>query len=172
MELSANLLAMLNANIFDMRIEDFQELKRFYSCENKSFMKIMDKAIGEFKKKEDIEKILFLLLYLKDEIKDISPFLSNNINRIFSLMIKNNYFKQIAQYSDILEACANIKVLELLNEFTKSRNMGKFLTNVEIYKLKKLVFDLSNKYKKDDVAYQIEIALENQDSEWLENIEK
>lgn len=172
MELSTKMLSMLYGTTFDLKIEDFQELKRFYSCENKNFVKVMDKVFGEYKKKEDIEKFLFLLLYLKDEIKDISPFLSGNINRLFVLMIKNNYFKQIAQYSDILESCANIKVLELLNDFTKSRNMGKFLTNVEIYKLKKLVFDLSNKYKKDEIAYQIEVALEKNDSEWLENIEK
>lgn len=106
------------------------------------------------------------------EVKDISPFVSSNINKVFIMMIKNNYYKQIAEYCDILDACANIKVLDLLNSFTKGQKMGKFLTNVEIYKLKKLVFDLSKKYKKDDIAYQIAIELEKEDNEWLENIEK
>ncbi len=172
MELSSRLLNELSQNVMNLTIEDFQEMKHYYSTENKNFIKLIDRIVGEYKKKENIPEFLYLMEFLHSEIKDISPFISNNINKVFVLMIKNNHYKQIAQYCDVLDVCANIKVLDLLNVFTRGQKMGKFLTNVEIYKLKKLVFDLSNKYKRNDIAYQIEIDLEKQDSEWLENIEK
>ncbi len=172
MELSPKLLNLLSGSIFEVSPEDFKELKHYFNTENKSFIKLVDRIISEYKKKEDIDKFLYLLGYMHAEVKDISPFVSSNINKVFIMMIKNNYYKQIAEYCDILDACANIKVLDLLNSFTKGQKMGKFLTNVEIYKLKKLVFDLSKKYKKDDIAYQIAIELEKEDNEWLENIEK
>jgi hypothetical protein len=172
MELSSRLLNQISQNVLALTPEDFQEVKHYYTIENKNFIKLMDSVISEYKKKENIQEFLFLMEYLHSEIKDISPFITNSINKVFILMIKNNCYKQIARYCDVLEVCANIKVLDLLNVFTKSQRMGKFLTNVEIYKFKKLVFDLSKKYNKSDIAYQIEVELEGQDTEWLENIEK
>lgn len=172
MELSEKLSGLLSGNIFELKSEDFKELKHYFITENKSFIKLVDTIFNDYKKREDVDKFLYFLMLMHPEVKDISPFVSFNINKVFVMMIKNNYYKQIAEFCDILEACANIKVLDLLNAFTKSQKMGKFLTNVEIYKLKKLVFDLSKKYKKDDIAYQIEVELEKVDNEWIESVEK
>jgi hypothetical protein len=172
MKISKEVAEKLENNIFCMRAEDFQELKRHYHLDNKNFVNLINNYLSIIKKKEDIEGFSFLFENLKNEIVDVSPFLASNINKIFIIMIKNKYYKQIAQYSFLLESCANIKVLELLNEFVKNKGIGKFLTSVEVYRIKKLVFELSNKFKKNDVAYKIQLELEKEDLKWLDDIEK
>ncbi|GEM_PF-2803208 len=172
MQLSSRILTLLYGDIFALTADDVIELRHYFAMENKGFIKLMDNIIAGYKKKEDIENFLCLLEYLHNEINEISPFISGNINKLFIMLIKNNYYKQIAQYSDIFESSGNIKVLELLNNFVSSQKMGKFLSNMEIYKIKKLVLELSTKYKKDDIVYQIAVELEKSDSEWLDSIDK
>jgi hypothetical protein len=158
-------------SLFEMKLDDFQVPKHYFKTDNKGFVNYSNRYLSNFiKKKEDIDKFLFLFNHLKNELIDISPFLSSNINRIFGLMIKNNYFKQVAEYSYLLESCANIKTLELLDEFILSKNMIKFLSNVEIYKIKKLVFDLSNKFKRSDIAIKIQVELEKEDLNWIDTL--
>jgi hypothetical protein len=161
----------VSSNIIELKPGDLQELKNRFISDNKGFIKRIDDILIEFKKKEDIDNFLILLNFMHDELKEISPFVSGNINKVFIIMLKNNKYKQIAQNCDILESCANIRVLDILIAFTASQKMGKFLTNVEIYKIKKLVLDLSNKYKKDDIVYQIDVDLEKPDKEWLDGID-
>ncbi|MGA2143297.1 MAG: hypothetical protein ABSG94_12905 [Brevinematales bacterium] len=171
MELSSRLQSILSGTI-ELGPEDLKELKKYFIMDNKGFIKLIDSILGEYKKKDDIENFLYLLNFMHNEFKEISPFVSGNINKVFIIMLKNNNYKQIAQNCDILESCANVRVLELLQAFTAGQKMGKFLTNVEIYKIKKLVLDLSKKYKKDDIVYQIDVDLEKPDNEWLDSIEK
>jgi hypothetical protein len=172
MQLSSRILTLLYGDIFALTADDVIELRHYFTMENKDFIKLIDNIIAGYKKKEDIENFLCLLEYLHYEINEISPFISGNINKLFIMMIKNNYYKQIALYCDIFESSGNIKVLELLNNFVNSQKMGKFLSNMEIYKIKKLVLELSTKYKKDDIVYQIAVELEKSDSEWLDSIDK
>ena len=172
MKISKEVSEKLENNVFSLKTDDFQELKRFYCMDNKEFVNLINNFLIMVKKKEDIESFSFLFDNLKNEIVDISPFLASNINKIFLIMIKNKYYKQIAQYSFLLERCANIRVLDMLNEFIKNKGIGKFLTTVEVYKIKKLVFELSGKFKKNDVAYKIQLELEKEDLKWLDDIEK
>lgn len=171
MKISNEIEKKTDNDLFDLKAEDFQELKKFYHQDNKNFVHFLNKNLLKIKNKEDIEKFSYIFDNLKNEIVDVSPFLSANINRIFGIMIKNNFYKQIAEYSFLLGNCANIKTLELLNEFIKSKNINKYLSTVEIYKIKKLVFDLSNKYKRNDIVYKIDLELEKEDIKWLDNIE-
>lgn len=171
MDLNPDIRHKFENQIFEMKIDEFQAYKHFFKADNKGFVNYMNHYMsGNIKKKEDIDKFLYLFENLKNEIMDVSPFLSVNINRIFGLMIRNNYFKQVAEYSYLLESCANIKSLDLLNECIVSKNMVKFLTNVEIYRIKKLVFELSNKYKRNDIAYKIQVDLEKEDLNWVDMI--
>jgi hypothetical protein len=172
MKISSEIMQKIEINVFDMMADDFQELKRFYHHDKKSFVKLVDDYIIKIKKKEDIDRFLYFFEGLKNEIAEVAPFLVNNINKIFVLLIKNNYYKQIAEYSFILDNCANVKVLQLLDDFVRGKNAFKLLTSMEIYKIKKLIFTLSNKFKRDDIAYKIQVELENTDMNWLDHIEK
>lgn len=172
MKLSEEILFKTENNLLNLTIEDFLELKRYYNQDNKDFVKIIDHSFSKIKKREDLEIFLYVFEHLKAEIIDVSPFLAANINKIFVLLIKNNYYKQIAEYSFLLENCANIKILQLLNDFIKEKSTAKFLSTMEIYKIKKLVFDLSNKFKKNDIVYKIQVELENEDLNWLDNIDQ
>jgi len=172
MNLSPEVMKKIEGNIQELDISDFQELKRFYIHNNKGFIQMINRMVSKYNQKEDIDSFLYLLDYLSVEIEDVAPFLSKAINKIFILMIKNNYYKQIAQYSNILGACANIKVLELLNNFVKGKQASKFLTSVETYKIKKLVYELLSKYKKEDIAHKILLEPEKEDLNWIEQIEK
>lgn len=171
MDITPDIKYKFENQIFEMKIDEFQTYKHFFKNDNKGFVNYMNHYLStSIKKKEDLDKFLYLIENLKNELMDVSPFLSININRIFALMIRNNYFKQVAEYSYLLECCANIKTLDLLNECVMSKNMVKFLSNVEIYRIKKLVFELSNKYKRNDIAYKIQVDLEKEDLNWVDTI--
>lgn len=172
MELSPELMRKIDSNILELDMSDFQELKRFYMHNNKAFIQLINKIISKYNKREDLDGFLHLVDYLSVEIEDIAPFLSKAINKIFILMLKNNYYKQIAQYSNIVGACASIRVLELLNNFVKGKAANKFLTSVETYKIKKLVYELLTKYKNEDVAHRIQLELEKEDLGWVEQRER
>lgn len=172
MKLTEDLEIRIENDIMNLQNSDFHELKKLFHIDNKGFVTFVNKYLSRLKKKEDIDKFCFFFNGLKNEILDVSPFLSININKIFVIMIKNNFYKQVAEYSFLLENCANIKTLQLLDEFIKNKIVSKYLTTVEIYRIKKLVFELSNKFKKNDIAYKIQLELENEDLHWLDDIDK
>ena len=171
MKLTTEIETKAEDSLLEFTMDDFLELKRFYNQDNKNFVKFIDRCLSSVRKKEDLEGFLYFFENIKTEIIDVSPFLAANINKIVVLLIKNNYYKQIAEYSFLLENCANIKILQMLNDFIKGKSASKFLTTMEQYKIKKLVFDLTNKFKNNDVVYKIDVELENEDLNWMDNIE-
>ena len=150
---------------------DFEALRAEYALDRNRFTESMERILGQTKKKDDIEEILELFTALKREIADIAPFLTQVINPVFTLMIKNHYYKQIAEQSALLELCANITVYKLLEDLTAQKNTLRFLTTFEVYQIRKMVMALARKFQQDDVAYRLELELEKEDLNWRDTVD-
>ena len=52
----------------------------------------------------------------------------------------------------------------------KIPQIQKFETSLEFYTIKKLVYDLSGKFKRNDIAMQIKLEIENADLNWIDHL--
>jgi hypothetical protein len=170
MKVAQAIVSKMENRFSEMTLEEIQEVKSVYQQDNKFFIRWMEELLSKIKKKEDIEKFIFYISQLKSEFLEIAPFLSRQLNRIFVLMLKNNSYRAVAESVSLLESCANVRILEILDEFTKNKSALKFLSSVEIYKLKKITYQLAQKFEKTDIAYQIQLELENEDLKWIDHL--
>lgn len=154
-----------------MKEFDIDGLRADYARDKKVFSETVEKYFQQVRKKEDVEPVLEFISALKCEIGEIAPFLSSSINPVFTLMIRNHYYKQIAEHADLFETCANITVYRLLEDLVGRKEPFRFLTQVEVYRLKKLALFLAKKFRKNDVAYRLELELEKEDLEWRDSVE-
>lgn len=172
MEISEETIQKMHRNPTEMSQQDFLELKKMFQVQNKRFIDLLKKILAEIKNKEQLPAFFFLMEHLKDEMTDISPFLSHHLNRLFRMMLDFRYYKKIAGLDFLLLQCGNLTTLRLLKQLIVARDIEKFITGLEIYKLKKVIFELSGKFdKKDEITYKIQMEIAAEDTRWLENME-
>lgn len=150
---------------------DIEALRGEFALDKNKFTETVENILLQVRKKEDIESVLELFTGLKNEIGDISPFLSSAINPVLTLMIKNHYYKQISEHAGLFELCANITVYRLLEDLINQKNHIRFLTTFEVYRIKKMLVFLAKKFQKDDVAYRLELELEKEDLNWRDTVD-
>jgi hypothetical protein len=153
--------------------DDYRVLHDYYRNENRGFRKLMKKTLSKVRSRQDLPILTILYQNLTEEITDISPFLTHDFNRIFRSMMDWGFYKGIAEMDTLVAACGNPQLLENLKEFISSRtDMLKFLNNLEIYKLKKLIHDLSVKFNnRDDITIKLEMELSQEDMDWIDHLE-
>ena len=132
----------------ELNQDEIKEIKKIYQYHAKKFIQIINNINSKIKSISETKQFFFLLDTFKDEIVDVSPFLSKFINRIFNIIYKNNQYKTIAQYSYILEYCGNVKMIDILNDIIKNKSINKFLDTMEIYKIKKIFLFMTHYFGK------------------------
>ena len=155
----------------ELNQDEIKEIKKIYQYHAKKFIQIINNINSKIKSISETKQFFFLLDTFKDEIVDVSPFLSKFINRIFNIIYKNNQYKTIAQYSYILEYCGNVKMIDILNDIIKNKSINKFLDTMEIYKIKKTIHELTNRFNKKDITIEIETNIDNPDLQWIDRID-
>ena len=88
-------------------------------------------------------------------------------------MMDWGFYKGLADMDSLVAACGNPQLLELLKEFITVRaDVFKFLNNLEIYKIKKLIHDLSVKFNnRDDIVVKLEMEISQEDMDWIDHLE-
>ncbi len=157
--------------LFSLREKDFQDLKDWAARDPKAFTLWIEALFRTIKKKEDLDKLFFLYPALKSELIEISPLVAEPLNAMILLMIRNHFYKQLVTHRELLSACANPVSFRMLSDLVGQKQTLKFLEPVEIYQLKKLVLELSEKYKAEDVAISIRLELEKEDLTWRDRAE-
>jgi len=151
------------------------EIKQIFKLDKMSFISIINdfvlKIIKQQDKKENLDKFCEVFNNLYNEVLEISNFLNKKINKIFVLLIKNKYYKSICNFNEIMINCGNKKLIDLLEILINSKNEIKFLSNIEIYQIKKTIFFLKQKYNKNNsVVYSLKFDVEQEDINWIEEI--
>jgi len=155
----------------DLSLEKIEELKNIFKKDSRLFIQNINKNLSFIKAKEDIEDFCLFVENLKEEIEDVSPFLSEQINRIFCLMIKKHFYKEVANYISLIEKCVNFETITLLKAMITNKNIEKFITTLDIYRIKKLIFEVSKKKKNtENIFLKIKLEPEQPILEWLDII--
>ncbi|OHD54976.1 MAG: hypothetical protein A2014_00150 [Spirochaetes bacterium GWF1_49_6] len=153
--------------------DDFRAIHDYYRAENRGFRRLMKKTLQRVRSRQDLPILNHLYQNLTEEINDISPFLAHDFNKIFRSMMDWGFYKGLADMDSLVAACGNPQLLELLKEFITVRaDVFKFLNNLEIYKIKKLIHDLSVKFNnRDDIVVKLEMELSQEDMDWIDHLE-
>lgn len=153
------------------REEFLVSLKGLFEKDRVRFTDLVERELSGVRKKSDLDGVLELLSVLKREIPEIAPLIAPSIHPVLVMLIKNHYYREIAEHAGIFEACANISIFRQLEELV-SRGKGiRFLTPVENYRIKKLALNLAEKFRADDVVYRLELELQKEDLEWRDDVE-
>ena len=173
MALNLGLQQKLKRKTTDWDESDTEEIRSLYKSGNKEFIELMNSIFTQIKAKKDVDYFIYIFTHLSEEIVDVSPFLAANINRILKMMMDYGYYKKIAEYDKLIIECGNMTFLTLMKEYlTTRRDLDKYLSSLEIYKIKKTIFVLSEKYnQKDEITYKIQMELASIDMEWRDNID-
>lgn len=158
-------------DLFAKTAGEIEDLRADFSRDKKKFTEAVETIFLKARKKEDVEKVLELVSLLRNEIGEIAPFLSAAINPFLTLMIRNHYYKQVSEHTGLFESCANISVYRLLEDLIGRKEPFRFLTTLEVFRIKKLALFLAKKFHKADVAYRLELELEKEDLEWRDSVD-
>ncbi|OHD53918.1 MAG: hypothetical protein A2Y33_00725 [Spirochaetes bacterium GWF1_51_8] len=164
------LIEKIERRPLELNDEDFRALRDLYRNENGAFRRIMKRAVGRIRGKNDLPVVGHLYRNLTDELIDISPFLSQEFNRLFRSVIDWGIFKSLAELDALIAACGNPQLLAILKEQVIVRtDLYKYINNLEIYKIKKTVHDLAVKFNKmDDIVVKLEMELSAEDMNWMD----
>ncbi len=150
-----------------LNVEDFFNLKSLYKKDSKDFIEKVKEYLKIINKERDIKNFSFFVENLFEEILDISPFISEYLNNMFILIIKKNYYSELVKLIPIMEKCVNHDTLQVIEEMLKKPNIVKFIQNVDIYKLKRIIFETSKvKKNKDNIFIKSTLEIELPELEW------
>lgn len=166
-------LEKVEKRTLELNEDDFIILHDYYRNENRGFRKLMKKTLQRVRSRQDLPILLLLYQNLTEEMNDISPFLTHDFNKIFRSMMDWGFYKGLAEMDSLIASCGNPQLLELLKEFITTRtDIFKILNNLEIYKIKKLIHDLSVKFNnRDDIVVKLEMELSQEDMDWIDHLE-
>lgn len=142
-------------------LEEIASLRSLFKKDTRIFIKKIASYISSVKKKEDMEVFYSLAENLGEEIKDISPFISSELNRIFCMMVKFHFYKEVANFISIISSCINIKTVEVISKMISEPGLEKYITSLDVYKIKRLIFDVyqkREKFKNIVLEFNFEVA--------------
>jgi hypothetical protein len=169
---SSLILKNLINSSYILNTSDYDNLKDLYKSDTPQFIAIIRKFSQSINEKDEILKFSRLFDNLEEEITDISPFIAKELNKLFIIAIENNLFNPLAKYSVLIENCGNPRFLDELKRLITRPDLDKFLSTLEVYKLKKAIYELSVKFnKKDRLVYRIEAEIADTDDVWVEDID-
>lgn len=171
MALPPELIAKLESSSSELTQNEIELVKKTAKTNNAYFVETIDSVLCLVKKKEDVDGFITLMELFHKEILSVTHFLTGNINRITLLLLKNHFYNQIVLLIPFLEICGNIKTLESLADKISDLKISKYLTSMEIYQIRKLVFEMSRKLKQSDITYKIEVELQKEDLDWRDHFE-
>ncbi|MCX7821501.1 MAG: hypothetical protein N2258_07505 [Brevinematales bacterium] len=152
----------------NLNLEEIINLKNLFKKDSKAFIKEIKEYLFYLRKDKDIKHFSNLIENLNEEITDIAPFISENLNYMFSLMIKKHYYREIVKYMGIIEKSVNFETMELLKNMIKVPNIMKYIQNIDIYRIKKLIFETSTKKKnRDNIFMKSSLEIESPELEWI-----
>ncbi len=152
-------------------LEDIANLRNIYKKDTITFIKTINKKLSLIKTGRDFKSFCILADSLLGELSDISPFISDVVNKIFCLMIKNHLYREVVKYISIIEKCVNYETLNLLKEMISNKKVEKFITTIDVYNVKKLIFNVFQKKKENDnVLIKAHLELEMPELEWIDII--
>ncbi len=149
-------------------IEEILNLKSLFKKDSKMFIQKIKDYLFYLRREKDINNFSILLENLKEEITDIAPFISENLNFMFSLMIKKHYYKEVVKYIEIIEKSVNFETMELLKNMIKIPHIMRYIQSVDVYRIKKIIFEASNRKRgNDNILLKSSLEIESPEIEWI-----
>lgn len=151
-----------------LSFEEIINLKNLFKKDSKAFIKDIKEYLSYLRKEKDIKKFSILIENLNEEITDVAPFLAENLNYMFSLMIKKHYYREVVKYMGIIEKSVSFETMELLKNMIAIPNITKYIENVDIYRIKKLIFETSKRKKStDNIFLKSSLEIESPETDWV-----
>ena len=152
-------------------LEEVTNLKSVFKKDMKQFTKLVSSFLEKVKTKNDIENFCLLAESLSDELHELAPFIAEFLNPVFQFMIKSHYYREVAKYISLISNCANYKTIEMLKEMIDKKDISKFIASVDMYKIKKLIFDVSQKKKtNENISLKLELEINEPELSWIDII--
>lgn len=153
-----------------LKQSDIDALTEMHRLKPRKFIGMVKSVLVQCEKKGDYSAFLELTRYLTRTITDISPFLSQAVNRMFLSWYKKKDLVSIAEWSFLLEECGNEACMLMLDEIVKNPNVGKFVKSQDQYKFKKALYVLKQKLEGRDVTIKVDMDIKDPDLEWRDNV--
>ncbi len=151
-----------------LNFEEIINLKNLFKKDSKAFIRDIKEYLSYLRKEKDIKNFSILIENLNEEITDVAPFLAENLNYMFSLMIKKHHYREVVKYMGIIEKSVSFETMELLKSMIAIPNITRYIENVDIYRIKRLIFETSKRKKNtDNIFLKSSLEIESPETDWV-----
>ena len=156
---------------FNFNEKEIKSFEMLYREDSRSFVFKLSEKLNTFENEKQWPRLLEFYQRLYSEITDTAPFASKAWNRIFQLLLRKKIVKAIVDFNHLIFESADPFLIDQLKKLINSSDI-KILDRVEIYRLKKLIYDLEKKYEnKDDLLFKINMDVHEPDLSWKNHID-
>jgi hypothetical protein len=149
--------------------EQIQEIRRYARFHPTRFISHVKHFLKLVHKPSDVENFSFLLERFPAEMAEVAPFVKRQMNRVFFILEKLRFYREIANSAWILEECGDIRMLEFVSDLLQRPQVIRYLRTLDVYRYKRAQYHLSRRFAgKVDVVESIELPLEKPDLRWIE----
>lgn len=148
------------------------ELKALFHQDPRVFYDRLRELLARVNTTVSCELLKELYLQMDQEFNEAAPFIAGALNRVFSLILRKNYFSFIPVFTSLMEAVGSRELLDQLKQLLNLPDLSRSLSTLDIYNIKKTIYQLANRFsQKDELVYRIEMEIRDLDLEWQDDIE-